>query len=265
MADSQIPANSGDGEDDELLQALAAFGDGAMDLFNDVDEDVAGESPEKSDHLDSPTVAAEQEPGSETAVSVDREFKLQQIEDSDSELIRYSKELANAIYSSSSPVDTADRCIVFLVEQQTFAIPLNHTREILRSPRITELPRTPTWLRGVINVRGQIVSVTDLRTLANLPGHPPELQAKAIVVHSDDKNITTSIIADRILGIRTLEENPNPNPKPKPSPQTKPEQCVAELPAEVAAIARSVIQSEDTKVTVLDIEKVLEAAEFAAI
>ena len=83
-------------------------------------------------------------------------------------------------------------------------------REIDRCGKVTVLPRTPAWLRGVTNLRGQILSVTDFRNLLDLPGDRQSASEKIIVVHSERHNAHTALVVDRVLGIRNLSGERKP-------------------------------------------------------
>ena len=52
--------------------------------------------------------------------------------------------------------------LTFVVADQSFALPLGRAREIVRCEAITRVPGMPLWLRGVVNVRGNVVPVVDL-------------------------------------------------------------------------------------------------------
>ncbi len=51
----------------------------------------------------------------------------------------------------------------FRIGRETFAVPINLVHEIVRVPDITAVPDAPDYIEGVINLRGKIVSIVDLR------------------------------------------------------------------------------------------------------
>src|SRR5437764_14575632 len=51
----------------------------------------------------------------------------------------------------------------FRVGRETFGVPISLVHEIVRVPEITAVPEAPGWVEGVINLRGKIISVLDLR------------------------------------------------------------------------------------------------------
>ncbi len=59
--------------------------------------------------------------------------------------------------------------LAFVLGRETYAVPIANVAEILRPPPITEVPRAPSIVRGVISVRGKLVTVIDLRRRFHLP------------------------------------------------------------------------------------------------
>ena len=107
-------------------------------------------------------------------------------------------------------VDLGPRHVVFEIGDQQFGLPLTGVLEIDRCGDITALPRTPNWLRGVTNLRGQILSVTDFRNLMNLKTDRQAMGEKIIVVNSKRYAATTAVVVDRVLGIRHLSGERGP-------------------------------------------------------
>lgn len=64
---------------------------------------------------------------------------------------------------SPPPVSSAAKYLTFTLAQETYAWPILGVREIIRLCPITPVPRMPSHLQGVINLRGSVVSVLDLR------------------------------------------------------------------------------------------------------
>ncbi len=53
--------------------------------------------------------------------------------------------------------------VIFLLQDQPFAVSSNYVREMVAMPKIASVPQTTPYIRGVINLRGQVVPVIDLR------------------------------------------------------------------------------------------------------
>jgi purine-binding chemotaxis protein CheW len=57
-----------------------------------------------------------------------------------------------------------DRFLCFTLGEEEFAIPLLSVREVIAMPDVTPVPQTPPHFLGIMNLRGQVISVMDLRT-----------------------------------------------------------------------------------------------------
>jgi purine-binding chemotaxis protein CheW len=60
--------------------------------------------------------------------------------------------------------------LTFLLGKEEYAVPIEHVREVLKAPAITEVPRAPTHVLGVVTVRGEVVAVIDARARLGLGG-----------------------------------------------------------------------------------------------
>jgi purine-binding chemotaxis protein CheW len=99
-------------------------------------------------------------------------------------------------------VETRDY-VVFRIAGERYALPSTVAREVLRLPRLVRVPRVAGHIRGVINLRGQIVAVTDLRPLLGLTGEETPAAGQLIVVEA--AGLLTALLTDRVEGIRTLD------------------------------------------------------------
>jgi purine-binding chemotaxis protein CheW len=70
----------------------------------------------------------------------------------------------------------------FTLGRETYGIPLTSLQEIVRVPEITAVPDSPDFLEGVINLRGKIVSVFDLRKRFGKPATPLARRSRVLVV-----------------------------------------------------------------------------------
>jgi len=85
------------------------------------------------------------------------------------------------LISSPSP----DEHLSFIVGSESYAIPLEKVDEVIRMQRITPIPDTPEWVRGVINLRGTIVPVIDLREQLGMEPRADEARTCILVLHGD--------------------------------------------------------------------------------
>ena len=94
--------------------------------------------------------------------------------------------------------------VLFALDDTQYAVPMENVLELQRLPRITPLPSVPEWLRGVTNLRGDVLSVVDLRSLLGLPPVDRLVSQRLVVVRSTVEEITTGWIVDRMIGVRRL-------------------------------------------------------------
>ncbi len=71
--------------------------------------------------------------------------------------------MPDATLTDGALAKLAGKYLTFTLREETFAIPVLQTREIIRLVEITAVPRMPEHVRGIINLRGRIIPVVDLR------------------------------------------------------------------------------------------------------
>ena len=228
----------------EILQALqAAFGDDASELLTQENND-----PLSADDIGSLTAWEQLEQfaddGQSTAPKVDLEDllnRLSSVTSLDSAATHYHSS-NDETHQSKSQRTLGARHVVFEVGEQWFGLPLTGVREIDRYGNVTALPRTPSWLRGVTNLRGQILSVTDFRRLLNLSDDRKSVGERIIVVHSDRHAAKTALVVDRVIGIRNLNGEKAP---------------LDELSGRIADFAVGIAVTEESTTVLLDPDQLL--------
>lgn len=96
-----------------------------------------------------------------------------------------------------------DQLLLFGVDELTLAIPVDRIEEVLRRHPTTRVPLAPSWVGGLVNLRGSIVMAIDLRDRLLCPPTEPEYQPMHIVVRSDAD--TFSLLVDRIDDVHLLD------------------------------------------------------------
>jgi len=77
----------------------------------------------------------------------------------------------------------------FRVGRETFGLPISIVREIVRVPDITSVPNAPDYIEGVINLRGRIIPVVDLRKRFGEKVGEPSKKNRVVVVELDGRSI----------------------------------------------------------------------------
>lgn len=71
--------------------------------------------------------------------------------------------------------------LAFRMAEEIYAVPIAYVKEILKLPPLTEVPRAPADVIGVISVRGRIVTVRDLRRRLRLPESQPTRRSRILL------------------------------------------------------------------------------------
>lgn len=101
----------------------------------------------------------------------------------------------------------SDECelIAFRVGQQEFCIDIMMVREVRGWTEATELPRTPNYVKGVINLRGAVLPIIDLALCLGMPGAEPTARNVIIVVQISNRQI--GVLVDAVSDILTADKS----------------------------------------------------------
>lgn len=122
-----------------------------------------------------------------------------------------------AISEDSPPTDCrAGKYLAFYLGNEQFGLQVLTVREIIGAQDITVVPKTPNYLKGVINLRGKVIPIVDLRIKFGLEEIAYTKRTCIIVVHVDGENGGTliGVVVDgvsEVLNImpQDLENTPN--------------------------------------------------------
>lgn len=99
----------------------------------------------------------------------------------------------------------SDQFITFTVGEEEYGINIMLVREIKAWTATTRLPNTPDYMRGVINLRGAVVPIFDLRGRFNLGLADPTKNHVVIILNVNNR--TVGILVDRVSDILTVEQS----------------------------------------------------------
>ena len=110
---------------------------------------------------------------------------------------------------STMSMEQEEQLVVFRLAGEIYGIPITLVQEIIRYREITRIPRTSEYVRGVLNLRGQIVPVIDLRKRLGLPS-AEETNSSRIVVIEMDENVVGMIVdaVTEVLGLPSSRIDP---------------------------------------------------------
>lgn len=92
--------------------------------------------------------------------------------------------------------------LVFQLSGERFGMPTAVAKEVLRVPKLVRVPKISEFIRGIINLRGEIVAVTDLRPILRLTGR--DIPAGARLIVTQTQGMTTALLAETVEGIRAI-------------------------------------------------------------
>jgi purine-binding chemotaxis protein CheW len=93
--------------------------------------------------------------------------------------------------------------LVVEVGRQRYGLPVADVRELVRAVTIVALPRAPAIVEGIINLRGRVVPVLDIRTRFRLPAKPLEHSDHFVVAQAGERLVAMRV--DRALDLVHLE------------------------------------------------------------
>lgn len=107
------------------------------------------------------------------------------------------------------PIQTAygfEKHIVFSLSGTKFAVPMSHILEVSELTHYTPVPDISEWILGVTNLRGEIISVTDLRALMEPDPESDSIKdAKNLLISQTfEGDITTGLVVEDVLGVTNI-------------------------------------------------------------
>lgn len=104
--------------------------------------------------------------------------------------------------ASTHPLDQGIEVVEFLLAHERYGIECSFVREVSPLENLMPVPCTPAFVLGIVNLRGEIVSVIDVRNFFELPQSGLTETNKVIVLESE--NMMFGIVADAVLGVRHI-------------------------------------------------------------
>lgn len=145
-----------------------------------------------------------------------------------------------------------EQLVAFQLDKEIYGVDIATVHEIIRMQEITRIPRAPSFIEGVINLRGKVIPVLDLRKRFNLPNGQYTDKTRIVVVEIPPH--TVGLIVDAVSEVLRLPVEAIEPPSP----------VIANVDVEYL---RGVGKLADRLIILLDLEKVLtkdEKTELAA-
>ena len=119
--------------------------------------------------------------------------------------------------AATSALNSATRQVcTFSLHDLLFGVDVTSVHEVIRCQPMTRVPLAPSLVRGLINLRGQIVTAIDMRERLGLPAREDGLEPMNVVVHGGDGAV--SLLVDEIGDVLHLDaSDAEPTPENLPS------------------------------------------------
>jgi len=100
----------------------------------------------------------------------------------------------------------AGKYLTFALAEEEYGLPVLKVREIIKMMDVTSVPQVPRHIRGVINLRGKVIPIVDLRLKFGLPGVSATDQTCIIVVQVDlnSRRVMLGAIVDRVSEVLNI-------------------------------------------------------------
>lgn len=106
----------------------------------------------------------------------------------------------------------SEQYVVFRIGDENYGINISSVLEIIKETQPTKVPLSPVHVKGVINLRGDIVTVIELHGKLNVPERLVTTDTRIIVIETDDQK--TGIIVDEVIEVAILsDEDIQPPPE----------------------------------------------------
>jgi purine-binding chemotaxis protein CheW len=112
---------------------------------------------------------------------------------------------SNVPHAGSAPVTarSAGKYLTLFLGQEEYGLDVAKVQEIIRMLPITRVPRAPSFIRGVVNLRGRVVPVLELRARLGLDSVEEARETCIVIVRSGD--ITMGIIVDQVRDVLDIQ------------------------------------------------------------
>ncbi|MGD8957299.1 MAG: chemotaxis protein CheW [Chromatiaceae bacterium] len=144
--------------------------------------------------------------------------------------------------------DTVTKFVTFRLMDETYGIDVMQVQEVLRVTEIAPVPGAAEFVLGIINLRGNVVTVIDTRTRFGLPTTEQDEASRIVIIEAEDQVI--GILVDSVAEVVELHES-----EISPAPQTGNE--------ENSRYIQGVVSREDDLLIVIDLNRFLSEQEWS--
>lgn len=109
--------------------------------------------------------------------------------------------------SAQTRSDPVSRWVTFKLENETYGIDVMQVREVLRCSEISPVPGAPRYVLGIINLRGNVVSIIDTRSRFGLSFKEPDDAARILILEADGQHVVGFLVdsVHEVMQLRATE------------------------------------------------------------
>ena len=139
------------------------------------------------------------------------------------------------------------RFLTFLIGNETFGVPISHVMEIIGIQPITKIPETPDYIKGIVNLRGKIVPVLDVKL--RFKKVETEYNDRTCIIVIEFNNMSIGLIVDSVSEVLSIRDE-DVSEKP-------------ELGGKIGGnYVKNIGKSHDNVILLIDCEKLLSTEEL---
>jgi len=143
-----------------------------------------------------------------------------------------------------------ERYLTFFLGEEQYGIAIDRIKEIIAIMKVTNVPKTPEYMRGVINLRGSIIPVVDTRLRFGMETKDEDMHTAIVIVEVDKVNV--GFIVDRVEEVASIDS----------TALSEPPRFGNNIDTDFIC---SMAQMEENVVMILDVLKLFEADELISL
>lgn len=143
----------------------------------------------------------------------------------------------------------SNQLLTFKLGNETYGIQINKVREILTYPVVTPIPDASRWVKGVINLRGEVAPIIDLRVRFNISSDPIYDERTIVIAVKTEDTRMIGLVVDEVSDMENVDID-----KLYPAP---------DMGTSIAPkYLKGLFKKEDKMIVILDIDKILDKEEM---
>lgn len=140
--------------------------------------------------------------------------------------------------------------VVFRLANELYGVDINRVQSIIPMPHVTVVPGAPLFIQGIVNLRGTLVPVVDIRVCFDLPS--PADGQKRVVMIVEIEGLLVGMIVDKVTEVRKVPEAAIEPPSPL-------------LAGVDTAYLHGIVKHDDHMIILLELDRIFAAHEQQAL